>query len=408
MDEMTKEIMSSVQAWVKDLLGEAEKVGTRAGAEALETRVRTEGLRLLGRLWEGLLQHVVDRQQEARVCPHCGQRRRHKGVRTRGLVSSVGAVRLRGPYWYCPACHTGAHALDALAPESASGVALELVCLLGTSLASFAKASRVCEKALGIRLDEATVRTWCLAAGRRVLEAPPMPPAVPEQADLVGSCDGTMINTRQDGWRELKAYQFEHAAGRHAGAYLESAEAFMPRIRQAAIAMKASRARRITWLADAAEWIDRGITVQLPMAKRIVDFWHACQHLHEAARKIFGEGTPEAERWARRYGEELRRDGARVVCHSLRRARYKDPARQKALDALLGFLRRHADQMDYPTYERFGYPISSGPMESFCKQLGQRLKGPGMRWSIPNVSPMAALVCLWTQDEWDKYWRKAG
>jgi hypothetical protein len=47
-------------------------------------------------------------------------------------------------------------------------------------------------------------------------------------------------------------------------------------------------------------------------------------------------------------------------------------------------------------------------MESFCKQLGQRLKGPGMRWSIPNLNPMAALVCLWMQDEWDNYWRKTG
>jgi hypothetical protein len=408
MDELTKEIMSSFQAWVKGLLGEAEKVGNRAGAEALETRVRTEGLRLLGRVWERLLQHVVDRQEEARVCPHCGRRRRHKGVRSRGLVSSVGPVRLQGPYWYCPACHTGAHALDALAPESASGVARELICLLGTSLASFAKASRVCQKALGIQLDEETIRTWCLAEGQRALETPPVPPAVPEQADLVGSCDGTMIHTRQDGWRELKAYRFEHAAGRHAGAYLENAEVFLPRVRQAAIAMKASRARRIIWVADAAEWIDKGITVQLPSAKRIVDLWHGRQHIHEAARLIYGEGTPEAKRWARRYGEELRQDGGRVVWHSLRRVRYQDPTRQKALAALLGFLDRHADRMDYPTYERFGYPISSGPMESFCKQLGQRLKGPGMRWSIPNVNPMAALVCLWTQDEWDAYWRKAG
>jgi hypothetical protein len=408
MGELMNEVMGDFRAWVKDLLEEAEEIGNRAGAEALEARVRTEGLRLLGSLWERLLQDILDRQEQARVCPRCGGRRRHKGVRPRGLISSVGHVRLKGPYWYCPQCGTGEHALDALASKSVSGVARELICLLGTSLASFAKASKVCAKALGLTLDEETVRTLCLKEGHRVLESPPIPPPVPEKADLVGSCDGTMVNTIQDGWRELKAYRFEHAGGRHAGAYLESAEEFMPRVRKAALAMKASGAGRMIWVSDAAEWIDKGISVQLPDAKRIVDIWHARQHIHEAARKIFGEGTAQAQRWARRYSEELRQDGGRVVWHSLRRVRYKDLAPQGALDALLGYLDRHADRLDYPTYERSGYPISSGGMESFCKQLGQRLKGPGMQWSIPNVNPMAALACLWTQDEWDNHWPKTG
>jgi hypothetical protein len=408
MDELTKGIMADVQAWVKVLLEDAKKIEDPAGAEALESRVRTEGQRLLGTLWERLLQLSLDRQEEARVCPRCGQRRRHKGIRPRGLVTSVGPGRLKGPYWYCPRCHTGEHALDALAPESVSGRARELISLMGTSLASFAKASQVCAKALGITLDEETVRRLCLKEGQRVLNAPPIPPAVPEQADLIGSCDGTMINTRQDRWRELKVYRFEHEEGCHAGAYLESAEAFMPRVRKAALALKAFRAGRLIWVSDAAEWIDKGIAVQLPDAKRIVDIWHARQHIHDAARKIFGEGTAQAQEWGRRYSEELRQDGGRAVWQRLRRVRYPEPARQEALEALLGYLDRQADRLDYPTYEREHYPISSGAMESGCKQMGQRLKGPGMRWSIPNVNPMAALVCLWTQDEWDNYWRKTG
>jgi hypothetical protein len=37
-------------------------------------------------------------------------------------------------------------------------------------------------------------------------------------------------------------------------------------------------------------------------------------------------------------------------------------------------------------------------MESLCKQLGLRMKGPGMRWSIKNVSAMACLVARWAVD----------
>mgnify|MGYP007030112761 FL=1 len=37
-------------------------------------------------------------------------------------------------------------------------------------------------------------------------------------------------------------------------------------------------------------------------------------------------------------------------------------------------------------------------MESFCKQIGLRMKGPGMRWNQANVSPMASLVSRWSLD----------
>jgi len=29
-----------------------------------------------------------------------------------------------------------------------------------------------------------------------------------------------------------------------------------------------------------------------------------------------------------------------------------------------------------------------------------------MRWSIRNVTPMAALVSLWANDEWETYWNQ--
>jgi len=107
------------------------------------------------------------------------------------------------------------------------------------------------------------------------------------------------------------------------------------------------------------------------------------------------------------YVQDNTLKGGWSVWNSLRRVRYKDRERQEALAALLTFLRRNSDRMDYPRYERAGWPISNGPMESFCKQLGRRLKGPGMRWSIGTVNPMAALVSLWVNDQWDTYWHSA-
>ena len=46
-------------------------------------------------------------------------------------------------------------------------------------------------------------------------------------------------------------------------------------------------------------------------------------------------------------------------------------------------------------------------MKSFCKHLGPRLKGPGMRWKTTNVTPMATLVSLWANDQWQNYWKQS-
>lgn len=69
------------------------------------------------------------------------------------------------------------------------------------------------------------------------------------------------------------------------------------------------------------------------------------------------------------------------------------------------YLDKNADRLDYPHYKQHSYPISSGMMKSACKQLGLRIKGPGMRWNTENVTPMATLVSLWINNEWDTYWR---
>jgi len=404
--ELLGEMIGEFRQWVKALAEESEGLVGGKQAEALERRIRSEGQGLLGRLFERLLQSALDGQSEqSRRCPTCGGRCRHKGERERGLLSTLGGIRLRGPYWYCPTCRRGRHSVAGLAAGTSSRPFEELLCLLGTALVSFEKAGWASGKLLGVPVADETIRRLCQREGVSTGRERPAGPRVAKDGDLIGSCDGTMVNTRETSWRELKAYQFRHAAGRYGEAFLESSQDFGPRLRRAAERMGGSQAGRLFFVSDAADWIDKAVAVQLPQAIRIVDIWHAYQHVHEASRKLFGEGTAKARSWANRYCEELRRYGGRAVWNSLRRVRYKCPARQEALEALLTYLDRQADRLDYSTYEYLGYPISSGPMESFCKQLGQRLKGPGMRWSVRNVNPMAALVSLWSDGQWDLYWQ---
>lgn len=407
MQTAVEGIMEQMQGWVKGLAALAEGVTDAASAEGLEQEVWDGGRRIVGKVMETMLQAALDRQTRPERCLRCGHWWHSKGRRERGLITRVGAVKLRGPYWYCQKCGYGQHSMDMLGTQSISRLMRELLCMLGVGMGSFEKAAASSQKLLGMRVSKDAIAHLCRREGIKAGSVAPAVAPVAAGADLVGSCDGTMVNTRQEGWKELKGYLWKHEQGVLGRAYLESVEDFGPRLRQSALALGVGQAGRAIFVSDAAEWIDRAVAVQLPMAKRIVDIWHAYQHVHEAARKIHGEGTPQAKAWAQRWCEHLREHGGHVTWHCLRRVRYEDTDRQEALDALLGYLDRNADRMDYPTYERGGYPISSGPMESFCKQLGRRLKGGGMRWSKANVSPMATMVSLWSTDEWSKYWSAA-
>ena len=107
MQRIVTEMMAEAKGLVKGLVEQAGRVRDRGGAEGLEREVREKGQAFLCGLFERLLQSVLDGQEESRRCPRCGARRRHKGVRARGVVSSVGAIRLKGPYWHCRDCGAG-------------------------------------------------------------------------------------------------------------------------------------------------------------------------------------------------------------------------------------------------------------------------------------------------------------
>lgn len=408
MQEAVQQIVVEQEHWIKALAERAEQLEGPADAAAFEQQLREQGLRRLGQIHQQLVQARLDRTVEAgRSCPQCQQRRRHKGRRPRTVVGLLGAMRLEGVQWHCSCGAGGAHAVERLYAGSISPPLRELVCLLGID-GSFREAERRCRKLLGVALSAQTIRRVSEAEGARLAEQPARCER-PVCGQLIGSCDGTMVNTREDGWRELRAYRFDDDRGRRlSGATLERAAEFVPRLRKLALSQHADRVKRFTFVSDAAEWIAQAVDEFLPEASdHVIDIYHAYQHIHEAARAIHGEGTDAAKRWARRWCDRLKHLGGRRTWDRLRRARFAQPHQQQALGKLLQYLDRHARRMDYPRYQAQGIPISSGPIESTCKQLGQRLKGPGMRWAKHNVTPVAALVSLWHDDRWDTHWQPA-
>ena len=78
---------------------------------------------------------------------------------------------------------------------------------------------------------------------------------------------------------------------------------------------------------------------------------------------------------------------------------------QEALASLRDYLRKRVAMTDYPTFRQLGYDCGSGPTESLCGRLTDRLKGPGMRWDQDNAEAMMALASLYHSGQWDTYWK---
>jgi hypothetical protein len=397
----TDRIVAKFAELVKSLCMEFATIDTPGRAVELEERIRSGGREILAMLLQERLQAGIERSQmKLRECSNCGGRHRHRGVRARRLASSVGTMELNGIYWHCPDCGHSLHSVDVVAEDRLSGVLKEMVLLLGVSCSSFAKGELLAGKLLGIEVDDDTLRRTCETEGQVALNNQKTLPTAGEGELLWGSCDGTMVNTREDHWREVKAARFRHSKGDVAMATLDSAEYFLPQMAAMARSLLPERPGPLAITSDCAEWITKGVHEHLPGWKHIADYWHVCQHIHKTGECLYGEHDPRARSWSQQFSRQLREQGAEKLADLLRPLAmdYPDPRHQRAVLDLAKFLDKHASRMEYPQYIREGLPVDSGAMESLCKQLGLRMKGAGMRWSVKNVSSMACLVARWAVD----------
>ena len=82
--------------------------------------------------------------------------------------------------------------------------------------------------------------------------------------------------------------------------------------------------------------------------------------------------------------------------------------KRQALQSLHGYIARHTEMLDYPRYLAEGFQLGSGPTESQCKCLTDRLKGRVRRWNSNAIDAHLAVNCLHSNSgQWSTYWTKA-
>jgi hypothetical protein len=179
-------------------------------------------------------------------------------------------------------------------------------------------------------------------------------------------------------------------------------------MRREARALDLAHAQTKYAVSDGAEWITHQYRQQLPMLdEHILDYYHLRDHVVRTSQVLYGEGSARAEQWREQRMGYVWEQGSRVMLDRLgsylRRHR-RGPTRE-ALESLRDYVSKRVAMTDYPTFRQLGYDCGSGPTESLCGRLTDRLKGHGMRWDKSNAEAMMALASLYHSGLWDTYWK---
>jgi hypothetical protein len=326
----------------------------------------------------------------------------------------------------------------------------ERVCFTACQAGSFEGAAAVAAK-WGSAVDDSTIQRHAQKAGRRVeaaaqarveraLDTRTRGEVVAEAAQrvpngrfaLVIMMDGWLSRERGEQWgwkpaeaqakrvewREMKAavvfrldQRTQNQSGR--GMILEKFyEAwrgdpfeFGRRVYALALRKGLNQADKVYVISDGAAWIWNIAEDRFSEATGILDFYHASQHLWAVARELRGEDEAAARRWVEPLLHELRHGGqAKVLAKleaTLGRLRRQGSPSAEAVGREAAYFRTHQDRLDYEGAAQEGAPIGSGAMESGCRQMQVRLKGPGMFWSAEGKNNLIALDLAYRNGDWD-------
>ncbi len=168
-------------------------------------------------------------------------------------------------------------------------------------------------------------------------------------------------------------------------------------------------------IGDGGNWIDPLWQDHFFRHPRIIDYYHAAEHLHEVARAAHPSDKVQSDALAAELIEHLWEGRTQALIDRMKehadRAGPPQPTdaadhARPVLSRNIGYFERHRHHMNYPEYRRHGWPIASGITESGVKRFGKRVKGTEQFWSEEGAEAILALRALWLSDDqrWDHYW----
>lgn len=224
--------------------------------------------------------------------------------------------------------------------------------------------------------------------------------------------DGSMILTREEGWKEVKLGRFFKSSDCiHAGskqgwisnsqyvAHLGSSKEFT-KMMDDLIETYGPLDHRLILISDGAPWIKNWGDDAFPTATSILDYYHVCEHLHEFSNSFFKDKVAEKQ-WTDRQKELLLDSQASEVIKNIQALSKHN---SKEAEKLIAYYQTNLNRMDYKRYQQTGCGIiGSGAIESAHRTVIQeRMKLSGQRWTKEGAQNMLNLRVINKSHQWCK------
>lgn len=143
---------------------------------------------------------------------------------------------------------------------------------------------------------------------------------------------------------------------------------------------------------------------------KILDYFHAAEHLSALAEALFGKKSDDGTKWYDKYHEKLLNED--LAAHAILRSvdyylEQNKLSKAERADALREqtFFQRNKHRMTYADFRRRGLPIGSGIVEAACKSIVKsRLCRSGMRWTRKGGQHILHLRAQIKSGRWDDFW----
>jgi len=288
----------------------------------------------------------------------------------------------------------------------------------------YARAVQMLERLLGVQVSEPTVRRQAEAAGAQVeaVQTAKAYTSEPEESWEPGaarqgmSADGASVPLLKGEWAEVRTVasgevQEDRSTPEEPEVHVGQLSSFS-RLTDAAtfadlaeVELRRRRVRQaqaVCAVPDGADWVQSFLDLHGPEALRILDFPHAAEQISRLLQAIQQAGVNVPADLVGRILHHLKQRGPRVLLRLLERLP-PAVAEREAVREQVGYVSKRVALMQYPAYQRAGWPIGSGMGESANNVVVQaRLKGAGMHWQRHHVNPLLALRTAVCNDRWDE------
>ena len=416
--------------------------------EALEFFIRSAVLKIGGGILEKLIEGVgAGRRDTPLLCPHCGAQMDSLGLRGKTMRTILGPVGFRRSLFQCPRCETtrcpGDEALGFNSGRFSPGMrrlmgragsrapfeeAAEDLLVYGEIRVDGKSVEREAEEVgreidhwMGEKGTEAQMLAVCEKHAPSLEDAPPIiyvsfdgtgvpvrrsevagrrgrqPDGSAKTREVKLGCVFTQMTTDEEG-RPLR----DPDSTTYVGA-IETSREFGYRIRDEALRRGVSRAGKVVVLTDGAAYNKTIANEHFPHAIRILDLYHAREHLHAAMNQLWGEKHNKEieEKWL----AFLDAGQIETLTAEMQEALPRSGKRRKKLLGEIHYLKENAQQMRYREFRAQGLFVGSGVVEAGCKSLiGRRLKNPGMFWTVRGANAIIASRCCQYSGRYEQFW----